>query len=108
MAADSPILSVKDLSVDFTTEEGLVHAVRRVGFDLFPGKTHGLVGESGSGKSVTALAMMRLLSRSASRIRSGQILFSHPGRGELNLLKLPAREMQHIRGNDISMVFQER
>ncbi len=84
-----------------------MHAVRQVGFDLFPGKTHGLVGESGSGKSVTALAMMRLLSRSASRIRSGQILFSHPGRGELNLLELPAREMQHIRGNDISMVFQE-
>ncbi len=107
MATDRPILSVKDLSVDFTTEEGLVHAVSHVGFDLFPGKTHGLVGESGSGKSVTALAMMRLLSRSASRVRSGKIIFTLPGRGDTNLLELSAREMQHVRGNHLSMVFQE-
>jgi len=107
MATDRPILSVKDLSVDFTTEEGLVRAVRQVGFDLYPGKTHGLVGESGSGKSVTALAMMRLLSRSASRIRSGQIHFRPRGMEAQDLLKLPDRDMQRIRGNQLSMVFQE-
>ncbi len=107
MEEERPILRVHDLSVDFVTEEGLVHAVRQVGFDLFPGKTHGLVGESGCGKSVTALAMMRLLNRNASRIRSGKIVFNLPGQGDTNLLELPARDMQHVRGNHMSMVFQE-
>ncbi len=107
MMTGSPILSVNGLSVDFTTEEGLVHAVRQVDFNLFAGRTHGLVGESGSGKSVTALAIMRLLSRTTSRIRTGQILFRPPGQAETDLLKLSARHMQQIRGNHISMVFQE-
>ncbi len=107
MTPGKPILAVQNLSVDFSTEEGLVHAVRHVDLELFPGKTHGLVGESGSGKSVTALAVMRLLSRSVSMIRSGSVMFNHPEWGDTDLLAISDKKMQHIRGNHISMVFQE-
>jgi peptide/nickel transport system ATP-binding protein len=102
-----PLLSVNDLSVDFITEEGITHAVEGVGFDLMAGESMALVGESGSGKSVTALSVMRLLSRSAARITSGEVWFSHPERGYINLLKLNDSEMQGIRGRHLSMIFQE-
>jgi oligopeptide/dipeptide ABC transporter ATP-binding protein len=94
------VLDVKDLTVEFPTDDGIVHAVRGVSFTLEPGQVLGIVGESGSGKSVTSLAIMGLLPRSA-RIR-GEVNFQ--GR---NLLKLPDKEQAKIRGKQIAMIFQD-
>ena len=94
------VLDVKDLTVEFPTDDGIVHAVRGVSFTLEPGQVLGIVGESGSGKSVTSLAVMGLLPRSA-RIR-GEVNFQ--GR---NLLKLPDKEQAKIRGKQIAMIFQD-
>lgn len=102
-----PLLSVKDLSVGFDVDGRLIRAVDNISFDLLPGETLALVGESGSGKSVTALSVMRLLSRSASRILSGEVFFDIPGVGIKDLLKLADDEMKRVRGQHISMVFQE-
>ncbi len=107
MKDSEPLLSVRQLSVEFDTSEGLVEAVKGVSMDLYPGRCHGLVGESGSGKSVTALAIMRLLSRSTARISSGEVLFRHPRKGMIDLLSLSDKEMQEIRGRYAGMVFQE-
>ena len=97
-----PILSVKNLTVEFHTSEGIVRAVNDVSFDISQGKTVGIVGESGSGKSVTSLAVMGLLQKPAGRITQGEILFN----GQ-NLLQYSEDQMRKIRGNDISMIFQE-
>jgi oligopeptide/dipeptide ABC transporter ATP-binding protein len=94
------VLDVKDLTVEFPTDDGIVHAVRGVSFTLEPGQVLGIVGESGSGKSVTSLAVMGLLPRSA-RVR-GEVSFQ--GR---NLLKLPDKEQAKIRGKQIAMIFQD-
>jgi oligopeptide/dipeptide ABC transporter ATP-binding protein len=94
------VLEVKDLTVEFPTDDGIVHAVRGVSFTLEPGQVLGIVGESGSGKSVTSLAIMGLLPRSA-RVR-GEVNFQ--GR---NLLKLPDKEQTKIRGKQIAMIFQD-
>jgi ABC-type dipeptide/oligopeptide/nickel transport system ATPase component len=96
-----PLLSVRDLKTQFFTDDGIVKAVDGISFDLAPCETLGIVGESGSGKSVTALSILRLVSR-PGRVVSGQILFK--GR---DLLTLTEPEMRDIRGNDISMIFQE-
>jgi oligopeptide/dipeptide ABC transporter ATP-binding protein len=96
----APVLSVRDLTVEFPTDDGIVHAVRGVSFDLHPGQVLGIVGESGSGKSVTSLAIMGLLPKSA-RVR-GEVNF----RGR-NLLKLPDKEQAGIRGKQIAMIFQD-
>ena len=101
------LLSVEALSVDFVTDGGITNAVQGVGFDLMAGDSMALVGESGSGKSVTALSVMRLLSRSAARIKSGEVWFRHPNQGSINLLKMTESEMHRIRGRYISMIFQE-
>ncbi len=101
------LLSIENLSVEFSTDEGLVKAVEGVSLTLDKGQTLGIVGESGSGKSVTALAVMRLLSRSTARITSGHIWFDHPNKGITDLLSIDEQQMQHIRGNHISMIFQE-
>lgn len=98
----SPLLSVKDLTVEFQTGEGIVRAVNNISFDIPAGKTIGIVGESGSGKSVTSLAVMGLLQKPAAKIPSGQILFE----GQ-DLLKFSDAQMRDIRGNQISMIFQE-
>ena len=98
----SSILQVKNLNVQFSTEEGIVRAVKDVSFDIEKGKTIGLVGESGSGKSVTSLCTMGLLASPPGKITSGEILFE--GR---DLLKFSEAEMRKIRGNRISMIFQE-
>lgn len=95
------ILEVKDLAVSFNTYNGEVQAVRGVNLELHKGETLAIVGESGSGKSVTTSAIMGLLPKSQSVIKSGQILFE----GE-NLLQKTNKEMQKIRGKEISMVFQ--
>lgn len=97
-----PLLSVKNLTVDFQTSEGLTRAVNNVSFDIPAGRTIGIVGESGSGKSVTSLAVMGLLQKPAARVTSGEILFN----GE-DLLRYDENKMRQIRGNKISMIFQE-
>lgn len=102
-----PLLSIENLSVDFSTEEGEVRAVDNISLELQGAETLGLVGESGSGKSVTALAIMGLLSRQHARISSGSIWFNHPERGRINLLEQSPGKLQSIRGQYISMVFQE-
>jgi len=96
-----PLLEVKDLKVHFPTDDGLVKAVDGVSFTLSPGETLGVVGESGSGKSVTWMTVMGLVTKKEARI-SGQVLF----RGQ-DLLQLPEDEMRHIRGEKISMIFQD-
>jgi microcin C transport system ATP-binding protein len=97
-----PILSVEDLHVDFTTEERTIHAVRGVSFTIAPGQTVALVGESGSGKSVTALSVLRLLPYPPASHPKGRVVF----KGE-DLLNAPAAALRAVRGNGISMIFQE-
>ena len=96
-----PVLEVKDLHVNFDTEDGVVHAVDGVSYSLAPGKTLGIVGESGSGKSVSSLTVMGLTRSKDARI-SGEILF-----GGRDLLQASARDMQALRGNEIAMIFQD-
>jgi microcin C transport system ATP-binding protein len=102
MSAARPLIDVKDLSVDFRSGETMTHAVKRVSFDIGEAETVALVGESGSGKTVTALSILRLLPYSAATHPSSEILF----KGE-NLLALSPPALRHIRGNKISMIFQE-
>lgn len=102
-----PLLSVNNLSVGFDVDGELITALKGVSFDLMPGETLALVGESGSGKSVTALSVMRLLSRSTARIISGEVWFNIPGKGLKDLTKIDDYAMQMVRGQHISMVFQE-
>ena len=97
-----PLLSVTGLTTEFQTDEGLVRAVDGVSFDLPPGGTLGIVGESGCGKSVTALSIMGLLPRPNGNIRSGKIHYQ----GE-DLATADNTRLQRVRGNEISMVFQE-
>jgi oligopeptide/dipeptide ABC transporter ATP-binding protein len=96
-----PLLEVKELKTYFYTEDGIVRAVDGVSFEVYPGEVLGLVGESGCGKSVTSLSIMRLISK-PGKIDEGEILLD----GE-NLLELPEEEMTKVRGNRISMIFQQ-
>ncbi len=100
--SDSKILEVRNLQTSFTTERGVLKAVDDVSFELSAGKTLGVVGESGCGKSVTSLSIMRLIPNPPGKITGGEILYK--GR---DLLRLSAEEMRKIRGNEISMIFQE-
>ena len=95
-------LSVRNLRTWFHTDQGVSRAVDDVSFDVPAGKTLAVVGESGFGKSVTALSILRLVPTPPGRIEGGEVLF-----GGSDLLKLPLRKMRGIRGNDISMIFQE-
>jgi peptide/nickel transport system ATP-binding protein len=96
-----PVLRVRDLTTCFDGDDTTVVAVDRLSFELMPGETLGLVGESGCGKSVTSLSIMRLL-RAPGRVAGGNIEFD----GQ-DLLALPEKAMRAIRGNQISMIFQE-
>lgn len=96
------LLEIKGLKTCFDTDLGLVRAVDGVSFSVEPGRTLGVVGESGCGKSVTALSILRLLPKPVGRIAAGSIRLH--GR---DLLALSEQEMQTVRGNDISMIFQE-
>ena len=96
------VLSVRDLSARFFTRDGVVRAVDGVSFDVRRGETVGIVGESGCGKSVTALSIMRLLPEGEGRIVGGSVRI-----GETELSSLSEAEMRRIRGNRISMIFQE-
>ncbi|HBK85750.1 MAG TPA: peptide ABC transporter ATP-binding protein, partial [Firmicutes bacterium] len=96
------LLEVEDLHVGFLADGRLVPAVRGVSFQIEPGKVLGLVGESGCGKSVTSLAIMRLLPKPHGQISDGQIMFDGT-----DILSLSEDNMRNIRGNAISMIFQE-
>jgi oligopeptide/dipeptide ABC transporter ATP-binding protein len=97
-----PILSVRDLAVEFATDDGVVKAVDGITYDVYPGEVLGIVGESGSGKSVSTLSMLGLIPQPPGRIVSGEVLL----RGQ-DLLKLGNKELRKIRGKDIAMVFQD-
>ncbi|MGY5800650.1 ABC transporter ATP-binding protein [Rhizobium sp. LEGMi12c] len=99
--AAEPILSVENLTTSFLVDGAWKPVVRNVSFSVAPGETVAIVGESGSGKSVTSLSIMRLLQSDSSRIE-GRIML-----GGRDLLSLPEHEMRKVRGNDVSMIFQE-
>jgi oligopeptide/dipeptide ABC transporter ATP-binding protein len=104
MAADAtgPVLRVRDLTVEFDTEDGVVRAVDAVSFDVQPNETLGLVGESGCGKTVTGLAILRLIPMPPGRIAGGRIELL--GR---DLVPLDKRAIEDVRGREVSMIFQE-
>ena len=96
------LLEVDDLKMYFHTEDGVVRAVDGVSYTLDRGETLGVVGESGSGKSVTAMTIMGLISMPPGKIEGGDVRY----RGR-SILEMTEEEMQHIRGNDIAMIFQD-
>ncbi|MDH4466512.1 MAG: ABC transporter ATP-binding protein [Bacteriovoracaceae bacterium] len=98
----SPLLEIKNLTVEFSTMEGKYTAVSNLSFRLHKGQTMGIVGESGSGKSVTSLAIMGLIPSPPGTIKSGEILFNGK-----DLLKVSKEEWRSYRGNKMSMIFQE-
>ncbi len=100
--AEASLLDVRGLSTVFRTDEGAVHAVDDVSFQIRTGETLGIVGESGSGKSVTALSILRLIREPPGQIAAGEVWFD--GR---NLLALSRSEMMRVRGKEIAMIFQE-
>ena len=97
----APLLSVRDLAVQFKTRKSTIRAVNGVSFNLEAGETLGIVGESGCGKSVTSLAMLGILPK-AGRVTNGEVLFE-----DTDLLKVPDSQLRQIRGNDIAMIFQD-
>jgi peptide/nickel transport system ATP-binding protein len=103
---EAPLISVEGLTVEFSTEDGLVRAVDNISFSSKRGMITGIVGESGSGKSVTTLSIMKLIPFPPGKIISGKILF-HPHHETLDLAGLNENRIQHVRGRDIGMIFQE-
>jgi peptide/nickel transport system ATP-binding protein len=97
-----PLLSIRDLVVEFKTDDGIVHAVDGISYDVFPGETLGIVGESGSGKSVSTMSILGLIPQPPGRIPSGTAMFK--GR---DLLKMKKRELRQFRGEELAMVFQD-
>src|SRR5919107_198767 len=99
--AAGPVLSVRDLTVEFPTGDGVVSAVNGVGFDLAAGETLAILGESGSGKSVTAQAVMGLIER-PGRVVAGSVRF-----GGVDLLAASGEDRRRVRGSGLAMVFQD-
>jgi oligopeptide/dipeptide ABC transporter ATP-binding protein len=97
-----PILSIRDLVVEFATEDGVVHAVDGVSYDVFPGETLGIVGESGSGKSVSQLAILGLIPQPPGRVVRGEAEFEGK-----DLLKMSKKDLRRLRGGQVAMVFQD-
>jgi peptide/nickel transport system ATP-binding protein len=100
------LLEVKNLAVDFRTEDDTVRAVDGISYTLNKGESLGIVGESGSGKTVSSLALMRLIPR-VGTIASGELLFNSRTKGMVDVTKLSEKDMRNFRGNEIAMVFQE-
>ena len=96
------MLEVKNLTTQFFTQDGVVHAVNGISYKLAAGETLGIVGESGSGKSVHALSLLRLTPMPPGKIVAGEVIFD--GR---DLLNLPEAEMRSVRGREIAMIFQD-
>ncbi|WP_045523204.1 ABC transporter ATP-binding protein [Neobacillus niacini] len=99
---NKPILEVKGLKTHFSTKRGVSKAVDGIDFSLYKGETLGIVGESGCGKSITSLSILRLIPSPPGKIAGGQVLFK--GR---DLVQISEDEMRKVRGNEISMIFQE-
>ena len=97
-----PLLSIRDLAVEFTTEDGIVKAVDGVTYDLYPGETLGIVGESGSGKSVSTMSILGLIPQPPGRIVRGEAMFQGK-----DLLKASKKQLRRIRGKDLAMIFQD-
>jgi len=106
-SSSQPLLSVRNLSVEFGRGPNAFRAVENVSFDVQPGKTLAVVGESGSGKSVTSVAIMRLTDYSGGRIIGGEVLLRRDGAEAIDLAKASDDQLRRIRGNDIAMIFQE-
>jgi oligopeptide transport system ATP-binding protein len=105
MHAMNKLLEVKNLKTEFKLSQGIVHAVNGVSFTLHEGEVLGIVGESGCGKSVTALSIMRLI-ETPGEIAGGEV-WLYSKNGDTNLLKLTNKQMERVRGNKISMIFQD-
>lgn len=101
------LIEVKGLITEFQAEDSNMIAVNNVSFDIFKGEIVGIVGESGSGKSVTCLSMMRLIAQPPGKITGGEIIYHHPTKGAVDVLKVSDKEMRSFRGNEMSMIFQE-
>ena len=97
-----PLLSIRDLAVEFKTDDGIVHAVDGISYDVFPGEILGIVGESGSGKSVSTLALLGLIPQPPGRIASGTAMFKG-----IDLLRMKKSELRRFRGDEVAMVFQD-
>ena len=109
-----PLLQIENLSIDFVSEKfrrskrrEITHAVKNIFFNVNRGEITALVGESGSGKTVTALSILQLLASPPAAYASGEILFSEDGKNAEDLLQRSRKELKHIRGNKIAMIFQE-
>jgi len=107
--AQTNVLDIRNLSVGFETEKGMIHAVNDISFTLAKGETVGIVGESGSGKTVSALSLIRLIPQPPGKITGGEILFNSPSSGTatVDLARCSENEIRKIRGKDIAMIFQE-
>ena len=99
---EKSFLSVKNLAVQYTSDDKIIYAVNNVSFDLEKGQTLGLVGETGAGKTTIAKTILQILPDMSSKICDGEIYLEGT-----NLLKLSEKEMQKIRGSKISMIFQD-
>jgi oligopeptide transport system ATP-binding protein len=97
-----PVLSIRDLTVEFRTEDGIVKAVEDVSYDVLPAETLGIVGESGSGKSVSMLSVLGLIPQPPGKIVSGEAIFK--GR---NLMTIKKEELRQLRGGEMAMIFQD-
>jgi peptide/nickel transport system ATP-binding protein len=102
-----PLLSIKNLSVDFLSSSGITNAVKQISFDIKRNEVVALVGESGSGKSVTSLSILQLIPSPPAQYSSGEILFFDTDEQQYDLLKCSKTDLQDIRGNKIAMIFQE-
>ena len=102
MSKEKDFLQVKNLVVEYTSDGRTVHAVKGVSFNLKKGKTLGLVGETGAGKTTIAKSILRILPDVGAKIAGGEIYLN-----DADILKLPENEMRKIRGNNISMIFQD-
>lgn len=102
-----PLLQIKNLTIDFISDRRMVNAVEEIEFTIHEGESVGIVGESGSGKTVTALSLLRLIPSPPGIYRNGKILFNSSLFKEIDLLQLDERDIRRIRGNEISMIFQE-
>lgn len=103
----SALLDIRNLEVEFKTDDGFVNAVHGISFSIDKAETVAVVGESGSGKSVTSLSALQLIPQPPARYPKGEIIFTKKNGSTINMLKASATELQPIRGNEIAMIFQE-